>query len=265
MKTQSIVAILTIFGLAITSARTWTSSDGKRTFEGDLKAYDADSGQVSVLSNGKMLVFPEAKLSQGDREFLKQWRKEQADEPASRWPIAVFDDADEATLRKNWLFFSDGETGGGKASYTVGCSNGNLKVSGVLNKGRIDPPFFLMQSLGPAQKMLVSALRDSDAGVDTHCVVLRLKGNERKYQLYLTNEDNKTYGKEFTIPAGQKDWMEVRLPFKDFVIYGKGAESAPDSKLPDPQKIIGLEVKLRDGAYGPFELEVDEIAIEPVG
>ena len=78
-----------------------------------------------------------------------------------------------------------------------------------------------------------------------------------------TNEDNKTYGKDFTIPPGQKDWMEVRLPFQDFVIYGKDADSAPDRKLPDPQKIIGLEVKLRDGAYGPFELEVDEIAIDP--
>ena len=121
----------------------------------------------------------------------------------------------------------------------------------------------MVKTLGPAKKMLVSALRDSDAGLDTHCVVLRLKGNERKYQLYLTNEDGKTYGQGFAIPAGQKDWMEIKLPFQDFVIYGKDADSAPNSKPRDPQRIIGLELKLRGGAYGPFELEVDEIAIDP--
>jgi hypothetical protein len=53
-------------------ARTWTSSDGAKTFEGELKAYDADSGTVTVLVNGRPLVFPQDKLSAADIAFLKE-------------------------------------------------------------------------------------------------------------------------------------------------------------------------------------------------
>ena len=61
------------------SARTWTSSDGSKTFEGDLKTYDAAGAKVTVnLSNGTTMTFPEDKLSAADR----QWLKEQAQKPA---------------------------------------------------------------------------------------------------------------------------------------------------------------------------------------
>ena len=53
-------------------ARTWTSSDGAKTFEGELKSYDAGAGMVTVLVNGKPLVFPQDKLSAADIAFLKE-------------------------------------------------------------------------------------------------------------------------------------------------------------------------------------------------
>lgn len=44
-------------------ARTWTSPDGGKTFEGELKSYDPESGLVSVkLANGKILKFPQDKV-----------------------------------------------------------------------------------------------------------------------------------------------------------------------------------------------------------
>lgn len=62
-------------GLLITSsqARTWTSSDGDRTFEGELTAYDVEKGVVTVtLSTGKKLTFTQDKLSEDDIAYLKE-------------------------------------------------------------------------------------------------------------------------------------------------------------------------------------------------
>jgi len=55
------------------SARTWTSADGSKTFDGELVAYDEDSGAVKVeLANGKELNFKQEILSEADIAFLKE-------------------------------------------------------------------------------------------------------------------------------------------------------------------------------------------------
>jgi hypothetical protein len=54
-------------------ARTWTSADGGRTFEGDLQSYDAASGNVTVtLPNGRRMTFTQDKLSADDIAWLKK-------------------------------------------------------------------------------------------------------------------------------------------------------------------------------------------------
>jgi len=71
--------LLTLFslGLAVVfishaQARTWTSADGSRTFEGEFKAYDEAAGMVTVrLANGQTLTFAQDKLSEDDIAFLK--------------------------------------------------------------------------------------------------------------------------------------------------------------------------------------------------
>ena len=55
------------------SARTWTSADGSKTFEGELQSYDAASGKVSVtLRSGKRMAFSQDKLSEEDIAWLKK-------------------------------------------------------------------------------------------------------------------------------------------------------------------------------------------------
>ena len=66
------VTLLALTGLiGIASARTWTSADGSKTFEGELESYDPATGAVTVFSNGKKMVFKQDVLSEEDIEYLK--------------------------------------------------------------------------------------------------------------------------------------------------------------------------------------------------
>ena len=74
--------ILLLIALAGTPAlaRTWTSADGTKTFEGDFRSFDAASGKVSVnLPNGTTTVFTADKLSEADRQWLKDQPAPSAD------------------------------------------------------------------------------------------------------------------------------------------------------------------------------------------
>lgn len=77
MKT-ALLAIPALIALCLPlGARTWTSSDGGKTFEGDLRDYDSATGKVTVLlANGRALTFDQAKLSEDDITFLKEQEAE---------------------------------------------------------------------------------------------------------------------------------------------------------------------------------------------
>ncbi len=54
-------------------ARTWTSADGGRKFEGDLTTFDSATGRVTVTTpGGKELTFSQDRLSADDVAFLKE-------------------------------------------------------------------------------------------------------------------------------------------------------------------------------------------------
>ncbi|BCX47418.1 hypothetical protein HAHE_13260 [Haloferula helveola] len=53
-------------------ARTWTSADGGRTFEGELESYDESTGMVEVKSKGKTMKFNQEVLSEDDIAWLKE-------------------------------------------------------------------------------------------------------------------------------------------------------------------------------------------------
>jgi len=66
------VAVLIALSSSLQS-RTWTSADGAKTFEGELRSYDAASGKVSVtLPNRKRMTFTQDKLSEDDIAWLKK-------------------------------------------------------------------------------------------------------------------------------------------------------------------------------------------------
>lgn len=82
-------------------ARTWTSPDGAKTFEGELKSYDPESGLVSVkLANGKILKFAQDKVSAADNAFLKEQGKVDANAPAPSASV-VADIAEEKLLERS--------------------------------------------------------------------------------------------------------------------------------------------------------------------
>ena len=65
----------------IADARTWTSANGKQTFEGALEAYDPGTGMLSVDLDGKTGTFNQAILSPEDIAYLKQLGAFQAETP----------------------------------------------------------------------------------------------------------------------------------------------------------------------------------------
>lgn len=75
-----ILAILSLTALGI-HARTWTSADGKSTFEGDLIAFNTNTGEVTVDRGGKRITFKQQILSASDIEFLKSAKSTPVAEP----------------------------------------------------------------------------------------------------------------------------------------------------------------------------------------
>jgi hypothetical protein len=64
-------------------ARTWTSADGAKTFEGDLNSYDVETGSLKVtLGNGKQMNFNQKILSEADITYLKENGKKEEAAPA---------------------------------------------------------------------------------------------------------------------------------------------------------------------------------------
>jgi len=72
-RTTLLLTLTSTLLLTGTEARTWTSADGTRTFEGQLQAYDSANGVVTVvLASGKTMRFTQDKLSEADIEFVKK-------------------------------------------------------------------------------------------------------------------------------------------------------------------------------------------------
>ena len=89
-------ALVLLLGIGV-QARTWTSSDGTKTFEGELKSYDPATGIVNVTQpNGKVMKFQQDKLSAADIEFLKDNGKAAA--PAAGKPGTVKPGIDSSKL-----------------------------------------------------------------------------------------------------------------------------------------------------------------------
>ena len=107
MKLSLFLLGLVCFTASPLWARIWKSADGAKTFEGKLKAYDAETGRVTVIVNGLPLMVRQDKLSEADISFLKEWSKESgAPEKNSAQASAVGEKVAKAKLqilRKSFL------------------------------------------------------------------------------------------------------------------------------------------------------------------
>ena len=73
IKPLTLVFAFASLFLSGAQARTWTSADGSKTFEGELKSYNPATGMVGVtLANGNAMNFNQDKLAAADIAFLKE-------------------------------------------------------------------------------------------------------------------------------------------------------------------------------------------------
>ena len=73
MVRTAVALAMILLPASIAHARTWTSADGSKTFEGDLQSYDPATGAVSVmLPDGKRMSFLRDKLAAADIAFLNE-------------------------------------------------------------------------------------------------------------------------------------------------------------------------------------------------
>ena len=74
VSSRSILAAITCLLLTGAHARTWTSADGTKTFDGELESYDPRIAVVSVgLVNGTSMHFEQDKLSAADIAYVKTY------------------------------------------------------------------------------------------------------------------------------------------------------------------------------------------------
>jgi hypothetical protein len=78
-----LVAAIASLLVTLAHARTWTSADGSKTFEGELKLYCPATGMVRVtLSNGSSMDFTQDKVSAADADYLKEHVTKPTEVPA---------------------------------------------------------------------------------------------------------------------------------------------------------------------------------------
>ncbi|MEE4301870.1 MAG: CIA30 family protein [Pseudomonadales bacterium] len=89
-------------------------------------------------------------------------------------------------------------------------------------------------------------------------IVLRARGDGRRYVFRLESDDGVAYWADFEPPAGE--WSTVHVPFADFRPRFRGRWLA--SPALDPARIVALGLMCYDGRDGPFRLEVQRISAE---
>lgn len=92
--------------------------------------------------------------------------------------------------------------------------------------------------------------------------LLRVRGDGKTYKFTIRTGDGFDgiqYQLRFAAPAG--DWIDVRLPVRDFVATFRGRK-VPFAPSLDPAEVRAIGLMISDKQAGQFELLVDRIAIE---
>ena len=169
-----------------------------------------------------------------------------APEPPMRTLFSFDAGADES----RWVAVNDGVMGG-RSQGGPEVAGGLLRFSGVLSLEN-NGGFSSVRTMG----------RSFDFSGAT-AVVLRVRGDGRTYQLRLATDARYrgitvSWGGEFPTVAGQ--WTDVRVPLADLrpSVRGVALQGPPM----DPGQVRELGLLLGDKREGPFQLDVDWIALE---
>ena len=165
---------------------------------------------------------------------------------ASAGPLELITDFAQAPGGLEWFVVND-DVMGGKSSGGFELSDGNLLFTGSTNTR--GGGFSSIRSRGPRMDLSeFSGIR------------LRVRGDGRQYSWQLrTNVMYRGrelgFWSEFETTAGE--WLEIDLPFADFVPKFRGNEL--DVAPLDPAHIRGLGLMISDGKDGPFAIAVDSV------
>ncbi len=165
---------------------------------------------------------------------------------ASAGPQKLITDFSEAPDGLEWVVVNDNVLGG-RSSGGFELNDGNLVFTGSTN------------TRGGGFSSVRSRVPRVDLS-EFSGIRLRVKGDGRRYSWQLRT--NALYrGRElgfwhdFQTTAGQ--WLEIDLPFADFVPKFRGTQL--DLGPPDPAQISGMGLMISDGQDGPFTIEVDSV------
>lgn len=159
-------------------------------------------------------------------------------------------DFQDASRPVRWVAVNDGVMGGlSSGGPTVAA--GRLEFTGVLSLDN-NGGFSSVRSVGAGFDL-------SDASQ----VVLRVRGDGRRYQLRLATDARYrgsavSWGAEFATSAGR--WIDVRVPLASLTptVRGQRLQGPPM----DASKVRELGLLIADKREGPFALSVDWIAVE---
>lgn len=157
---------------------------------------------------------------------------------------------DNSAQEPRWVAVNDGVMGG-RSSGGPEVANGLLKFNGELSLQN-NGGFSSVRSVG----------RDFDFS-DAATMVLRVRGDGRRYQLRLATDANYrgmsiSFGAEFGTESGQ--WSEVRVPLESLQPTVRG--STVKGAVLDPARVREIGLLIADKREGAFALEVDWIAVE---
>lgn len=149
-----------------------------------------------------------------------------------------------------WVAVNDGVMGG-RSQGGPEVAGGTLRFSGVLS----------LENNGGFSSVRTVGRSFDFSGASA--VVLRVRGDGRTYQLRLATDASYrgitvSWGGEFPTVAGQ--WTEVRVPLAGLRPSVRGVELQGPPM--DPARVRELGLLLGDKREGPFQLDVDWIALE---
>ena len=169
-----------------------------------------------------------------------------AREPSMRTLVSF----DESVAEPRWVAVNDGVMGG-RSTGGPRVAGGQLEFTGELS---------LANNGGFASVRSVGVNFDLS---DATTVVLRVRGDGRRYQLRLATDARHrgiavSFGAGFDTTAGQ--WTEVRVPLDSLeaTVRGSRLQGPPM----DASRVREIGLLIADKREGPFALSVDWIAVE---